>query len=42
MRRLAKTIGCRMILEQVHPAPLVDATYIVGYDRIRVSAREGS
>ena len=37
MRRLAKTLGCRVILEQIHPAPLVDATYIVGYDRIRGS-----
>jgi hypothetical protein len=39
MRRLAKTLGCRTILEQIHPAPLVDATYIVGYDRVRESAR---
>ena len=39
MRRLAKTLGCRTILEQIHPAPLVDATYIVGYDRVRGSAR---
>ena len=39
MRRLAKTLGCRTILEQIHPAPLVDATYIIGYDRIRGSAR---
>jgi hypothetical protein len=42
MRRLAKTLGCRTILEQLHPAPLVDATYIVGYDRVRRAARGGS
>jgi hypothetical protein len=42
MRRLAKALGCRMILEQLHPAPLVDATYIVGYDRVRGAARGGS
>jgi hypothetical protein len=39
MRRLSKTLGCRTVLEQIRPAPLVDATYIVGYDRIRGSAR---
>jgi hypothetical protein len=39
MRRLSKALGCRTVLEQVRPAPLVDATYIVGYDRIRGSAR---
>jgi hypothetical protein len=42
MRKLAKTIGCRTILEQVRPAPLVDATYIIGYDRVRKRARGGS
>jgi hypothetical protein len=42
MRKLAKTLGCRTILEQIHPAPLVDATYIIGYDRVRQSIREGS
>ena len=42
MRKLAKALGCRTILEQIDPAPLVDATYIVGYDRIRGSARERS
>jgi hypothetical protein len=39
MRRLSKTLGCRTVLEQVRPAPLVDATYIVGADRIGGSAR---
>lgn len=39
MRRLAKTLGCRMVLEQIDPAPLVDASYIVGYDRIPGSGR---
>ncbi len=39
MRKLAKALGCRTILEQVQPAPLVDATYIVGSDRARGSAR---
>jgi hypothetical protein len=42
MRRLAKTLGCRMVLEQTHPAPLVDATYIVGYDRVRGSVGAGT
>ena len=42
MRRLAKILGCRMILEQLNPGPLVDATYIVGYDRVRGSVRGGS
>ena len=39
MRKLAKMLGCRVIIEQIPPAPLVDASYIVGYDRIKVSAR---
>jgi hypothetical protein len=39
MRRLAKILGCRMILEQIDPAPLVDASFIVGCDRVRGSAR---
>ncbi len=39
MRRLSKTLGCRTVLEQIRPAPLVDATYIVGSDRIGGSAR---
>jgi len=39
MRRLAKTLGCRMILVQIDPAPLVDATYIIGSDRVRGSSR---
>jgi len=38
MRRLAKTLQCRTILEQVQPSPLVDATYIIGSDRIRPAA----
>jgi hypothetical protein len=42
MRKLAKTIGCRTILEQIRPAPLVDATYIVGYDRVRKQVAGGS
>jgi len=39
MRRLAKMLGCRIILEQLSPAPLVDASYIVGYDRVAGRAR---
>jgi hypothetical protein len=38
MRKLAKMLGCRLIVEQIDPSPLVDATYIVGRDRIRESA----
>lgn len=38
MRRLSKTLGCRTVLEQIRPAPLVDATFIVGYDRVRGTA----
>jgi hypothetical protein len=38
MRKLAKMLGCHTIIEQVPPAPLVDASYIVGYDRIKRSA----
>jgi hypothetical protein len=38
MRTLAKMLDCRTIVEQISPAPLVDATYIVGYDRVRGSA----
>ncbi len=41
MRRLSKTLRCRTVLEQISPAPLVDATFIVGYDRIRESVRGG-
>ena len=38
MRRLAKMLGCRTVLEQISPAPLVDATYIVGYDQVKRAA----
>ena len=38
MRRLAKMLKCRTVLEQISPAPLVDATYIVGYDRVKRGA----
>ncbi|MDD4858051.1 MAG: LytR C-terminal domain-containing protein [Candidatus Krumholzibacteria bacterium] len=39
MRRLAKMLDCRVIVEQVSPAALVDASYIVGYDRLKASGR---
>jgi len=39
MRRLGKLLRCRIILEQIRPAPLVEATYIVGYDRVDSSPR---
>jgi hypothetical protein len=42
MRALAKTVGCRTVLEQLRPGALVDATYIVGYDRVGGSGRRGS
>jgi hypothetical protein len=42
MRKLAKMLGCRTVLEQLSPAPLVDATYIVGYDRVKGTARSRS
>ena len=42
MRKLAKMLGCRVVLEQIPPAPLVDASYIVGYDRVRGSVRARS
>jgi hypothetical protein len=38
MRKLAKMLGCRTVLEQISPAPLVDATYIIGYDRVKRGA----
>lgn len=41
MRRLSKTLECRTVLEQIGPAPLVDATFVVGYDRIRESGPAG-
>jgi len=34
IRRLAKLLGCRVVLEQLSPAPLVDASYIIGYDQV--------
>jgi hypothetical protein len=39
MRKLAKMFDCRVIVEQMPPAPLVDASYIVGYDRVKGSGR---
>jgi len=39
MKRLGRLLGCRIIVEQRKPAPVVDATYIVGYDRVRSSVR---
>jgi hypothetical protein len=39
MRRLAKVLECRVIIEQIPPAPLVDASYIVGYDRVKEATR---
>lgn len=39
MRKLAKMLGCREVLEQISPAPLVDATYIIGADRVRTGYR---
>jgi hypothetical protein len=39
MRKLAKMLGCRVVLEQIPPVPLVDASYIVGYDRVKGPAR---
>jgi hypothetical protein len=35
MRRIAKIAGCRRIVEQVREKPLVDATFIVGADRVK-------
>jgi hypothetical protein len=35
MRKLAKMLDCRVVVEQTAPAPLVDASYIVGYDRVK-------
>jgi hypothetical protein len=42
MRELGKLLGCRNILQQIRPASLVDATYIVGYDRTAHAARRRS
>lgn len=39
MRKLAKMLDCRVVIEQLSSAPLVDATYIVGYDRVKKTAR---
>lgn len=38
MRKLSKILGCREVLEQISPAPLVDATYIIGDDRVKATA----
>jgi hypothetical protein len=37
MKRLARLIGCRRVLQQVQPDPLVDATLIIGKDANRLS-----
>ncbi len=37
MRRIAKITGCHLVVEQVRERPLVDATYIVGADRVKSS-----
>ena len=39
MKKLGKLLGCREILEQTRSTPLVDATYIIGYDRVKASSR---
>jgi hypothetical protein len=39
MRRLGKLLRCRNILEQTKSAPVVDATFIVGYDRVKPAPR---
>jgi hypothetical protein len=40
--KLAKMLGCRVVLEQIPPAPLVDASYIVGSDRVKEFVRARS
>ncbi len=37
MRRIAKSVGCREIVEQVRERPLVDATFIIGADRAKAA-----
>jgi hypothetical protein len=37
VKRLARLIGCRRVLEQVQPEPLVDATLIIGTDVDRLA-----
>lgn len=38
-RRIARVVGCREVVSQVRERPLVEATYIVGADRL---ARKGA
>lgn len=39
VKKLGKLLRCRDILEQIRPTPFVDATYIVGYDRVKSAHR---
>jgi len=39
MRRLAKVLHCREVLEQIRERSLVDATYIIGADKAREYSR---
>lgn len=42
MKRLSRLIGCRRILKQIQPKPLVDATLIIGKDcdRLRIDRED--
>jgi hypothetical protein len=39
VRRLAKTLHCRAVLEQIRDHSLVDATYVIGADKVGEYAR---
>lgn len=41
MKRLSRFIGCRRVLKQIQPKPLVDATLIIGKDRERLRIGRG-
>lgn len=35
MRRIANVTGCRLVVEQLREKPIVDATYVIGADRVK-------
>ncbi len=39
MKELARTLGCRTIVEQIRDHPYIDATYVIGADRVKGRSR---
>ena len=39
MKALARMLGCRVVVEQTRDHPFVDATYVIGADRMKGRAR---